>query len=90
MLSLNWGVAVLGVKIALLGKVLLGYPVTSFFGDFLLLKYPIHPPKMKALGSLEVSFQHIPRELLHPGELLCHSTSIISLLCSPLLHNYTG
>ena len=67
MLSLNWGVAVLEVKLALLGKVLPGYPVISFFGDFLVLKYPTHPQKMKTLSSLEVYFQHIPRELLQPS-----------------------
>ncbi len=74
MMSLNWGVAVLEVRIAMLGMVLLGYPVTSFFEDFLVLKYPLHFQKMKILGSLEVSFQHVPRELLHPRELLRHST----------------
>ena len=79
MMSLNWGVTVLEVKIAVLEKVLLGHPETSFFVDSLVLTYPICLKKMKTQGRLEVSFLACTSEnsqLLHPQELLRHSRMI--------------
>ncbi len=41
-------------KLEGLGKLLLGYPVTSFFEDILVSQQPRYPQRMKTLGSLEV------------------------------------
>ena len=73
MLSLNWGVAVLEVIITVLEKILLGYPVTLFFVDTInKYKYLLTLPSLVKIGQELAQILYLPRELLHPRELLRH------------------